>query len=62
MDPEVEEARSRVFDEWREELFNGPGLPKGEEEAQKFAEDLYTDAYLLAKEVDRLRAIVGARP
>lgn len=61
MEPKVAEARGRVFDEWRENIHNGPGVPKGRDEATKFVEDLYHDAYVLAVEVDRLTKLLRAK-
>lgn len=53
------EARSRIYDEHRQELFNSRG-PRTAEEWRAFAEALFADAYALAGALDDVEAAVTA--
>jgi hypothetical protein len=52
--PNVDIARGRVFDEWREDTYNGSPDPNREwnvEDWREYARLLFDDAYVLAVEV-----------
>ena len=55
----AEDARGRIYDEHRQELFNSRG-PRTPEEWRGFAERLFADAYAVTGALDDVRAAIDA--